>query len=139
MAALALALALDMLVEVTTEWGLPHRPVVADASYGDATEFRLGLTDGLASVLAGSPTKTAHPAHAVPVTPACRGNGRPPQPRHPYKPIDLQTLVMDAGKAQGRFVVWRHGSKHLPGNPTARMRSQFLDLRVRPANRNIPP
>ena len=24
-------------------WGLPARPVVADAGYGDATEFRLGL------------------------------------------------------------------------------------------------
>lgn len=38
-------LALDMLDEITTEWGLPNRPVVADAGYGDATEFRLGLTD----------------------------------------------------------------------------------------------
>ncbi|GAB2798035.1 SRSO17 transposase [Amycolatopsis magusensis] len=29
-------LALDMLDETTTEWGLPPRPVVADAGYGDA-------------------------------------------------------------------------------------------------------
>src|ERR1700754_1668627 len=38
-------LALDMIDEVTRDWGLPPRPVVADAGYGDATEFRLGLTE----------------------------------------------------------------------------------------------
>jgi SRSO17 transposase len=132
-------LALDMLDEVTTEWGLPRRPVVADAGYGDATEFRLGLTDrDLAYVLAVSPTATAHPGDAVPVTPAWAGNGRPPGPRYPDKPVDLKPLVMRAGRSQGRFVVWRHGSKKSPGNPTASMRSRFLALRVRPANRNIP-
>jgi SRSO17 transposase len=35
-------------------------------------------------------------------------------------------------------VVWRHGSRKTAGNPTATMRSRFLALRVRPANRNIP-
>jgi SRSO17 transposase len=132
-------LALDMLDEVTTEWGLARRPVVADAGYGDATEFRLGLTDrDLAYVLAVSPTATVHPGDAVPVTPAWGGNGRPSGPRYPDKPVDLKTLVIRAGRSQGRFVVWRHGSKKSPGNPTASMRSRFLALRVRPANRNIP-
>ncbi|GAB3890254.1 hypothetical protein GCM10029964_061470 [Kibdelosporangium lantanae] len=132
-------LALDMLDEVIGQWGVPRRPVVADAGYGDATEFRLGLTDrDLVYVLAVSPTATAHPGDAVPVTPAWTGTGRPPGPRYPDKPLDLETLVMQAGRAQGRFVVWRHGSKKSPGNPTASMRSRFLALRVRPANRNIP-
>jgi SRSO17 transposase len=132
-------LALDMLDEVTAKWGLPQRPVVADAGYGDATEFRLGLTErGLTYVLAVSPTATAHPADALPVTPVWKGNGRPPGPRYPDQPVDLKTLVMAAGRAAGRFVVWRHGSKKSPGNPTASMRSRFLALRVRPANRNIP-
>src|SRR3954469_1204274 len=42
-------LALDMLEEILEDesadggWGLPTRPVVADAGYGDATEFRRGL------------------------------------------------------------------------------------------------
>jgi len=55
--------------EVTVEWGLPARPVVADAGYGDATEFRLGLTErGLTYVLAVSPAATAHPAEAVPTS-----------------------------------------------------------------------
>ena len=132
-------LALDMLDEVTTEWGLPPRPVVADAGYGDATEFRLGLTErGLTYVLAVRPDATAHPADAVPTTAAWTGNGRPPGPRYQDKPVDLKTLAMNAGRSAGRFVVWRHGSKKSPGNPTASMRSRFLALRVRPASRTIP-
>lgn len=61
--------------------------MVADAGYRDATEFRLGLT----YVLAVSPTATAHPAEAVPVTPAYRGNGRPPLSRYPGKQWEEET------------------------------------------------
>jgi SRSO17 transposase len=136
-------LALDMLDEITGPspegWGLPARPVVADAGYGDATEFRLGLTErGLTYVLAVSSTATAHPADAIAVTPPYCGHGRFPAPCYPDKPLSLKSLVMAAGRSVGRFVVWRHGSKKSPGNPTANMRSRFLALRVRPANRNIP-
>src|SRR4029450_3212047 len=35
-------------------------------------------------------------------------------------------------------VPWRHGTRRTRGNPTAKMRSRFLVLRVRPANRDIP-
>jgi SRSO17 transposase len=37
--------ALEMLDEVREQWELPDLPVVADAGYGDATGFRLGLTE----------------------------------------------------------------------------------------------
>jgi SRSO17 transposase len=132
-------LALDMLDEVIDEWGLPARPVVADAGYGDASGFRLGLTErGLTYVLAVRSGMTAHPAQAAPVTPAWVGNGRPPGPRYPDKPVDLTTLAMTAGRSAGRFVLWRHGSRKTPGNPTGNMRSRFLALRVRPAGRTIP-
>jgi SRSO17 transposase len=132
-------LALDMLDELVGEWGTPTRPVVADAGYGDATAFRLGLTErGLPYVLAVTPTATAHPAAAEPVTPEYSGAGRPPGPRYPDPPQDLRALVLQAGRSAGRYVVWRHGSRRGPGNPTARMRSRFLALRVRPANRHIP-
>ena len=98
--------------------------MVADAGYGDATEFRLGLTErGLTYALAVSPTATAQPGEAAPVTPAYRGTGRPPQPRYPDPPQDLKTLVTAAGRSAGRYVVWRHGSRKTPGNPTASMRS----------------
>jgi hypothetical protein len=52
--------------------------------------------------------------------------------------VDLRTLVMQAGRAAGRYVIWRHGTHPTPDNRTARMRSRFLALRVRPANRHIP-
>ena len=35
-------------------------------------------------------------------------------------------------------MTWRHGTKVTKGNPTASMTSQFLAIRVRPANRDIP-
>lgn len=131
-------LALDMIDELV-EWGLPARPVVADAGYGDASGFRQGLTDrGLTYVVAVNPIATVHPATAVPVTPAYGGTGRRPEPRYPDPPADLKTLVVNAGRSAGRFVTWRHGSHKSAANPTGRMRSRFLALRVRPANRHIP-
>jgi SRSO17 transposase len=48
-------LALDMLDQMTSDWGLPRLPVAADAGYGDTTEFRLGLEQrGLRYVVAVS-------------------------------------------------------------------------------------
>jgi len=130
-------LALDMIDELAG-WGLPSRPVVADAGYGDAAAFRQGLTDrNIPYVLTVKPTATAYPADAVPVTAAYAGNGRPPASAYPDPPRDLKTLVTAAGRSAGRYVTWRHGTHKTPANPTAGMRSRFLALRVRPAGRNI--
>ena len=133
-------LALDMLDEMTASWGLPaDRPVVADAGYGDATGFRLGLTTrGLTYVVAVKPTTSAYPAHAVPLAPAYTGRGRPPVPRYRDDPDNLRALVMAAGRGALRQLTWRQGTRRTKGNPTAKMRSRFVALRVRPANRDIP-
>src|SRR3954452_19742333 len=80
-------LALDMLDEVLGEpesggWGLPARCAVADAGYGDVTEFRLGLAArDLAYVVAVKATTSAYPVDAVPTAPPYAGRGRPPTPR----------------------------------------------------------
>jgi DDE superfamily endonuclease len=51
--------ALEMLDEVRDQWELPDLPVVADAGYGDATGFRLGLTErGLAAGRSAARTVT---------------------------------------------------------------------------------
>jgi SRSO17 transposase len=133
-------LALDMLDEMTTSWGLPaDRPVVADCGYGDATGFRLGLTDrGLAYVVAVKPITSAYPADAVPVAAPYAGRGRPPVPRYRTDPANLRALALSAGRGALRQVTWRHGTRRTKGNPTAKMRSRFLAIRVRPANREIP-
>ena len=132
-------LALDMLDELVGAWGLPERPVAADAGYGDVTAFRLGLTDrGLRYVVAVKPTTSAHPGDAVPTRPPYQGRGRPPTPRYPDEATNLRTLALAVGRTATRTVTWRHGTRATKGNPTARLRSRFLALRVRPANRDIP-
>jgi SRSO17 transposase len=132
-------LALDMLDEMIGEWGLPKLPVASDSGYGDATLFRLGLAErGLCYVVQVDPTATAHPVDAVPVTPDYSGRGRPPHPAYPDPPMTFKDLVVAASRATARQVTWRHGSRATAGNPTAAMRSHFLRLRIRPANRDIP-
>jgi SRSO17 transposase len=137
-------LALDMLDRILAAendggWGLPERTVVADAGYGDTTEFRLGLADrGLGYVVAVKPTTSAYPLDAVPTAPAYAGRGRPPTPRYREDPTNLADLARTAGRAALRRVTWRHGSRRNTRNPTAAMRSRFTALRVRPANRDIP-
>lgn len=132
-------LALDMLDQVTGQWGLPKLPVVGDSGYGDATEFRLALDQrGLDYVLEVDPTASAHPGDAVPVTPPYNGRGRPPVPGYPDKPSNLRALALAAGRGALRQVTWRRGTKRSATNPNAAMRGRFLAIRVRPANRNIP-
>lgn len=137
-------LALDMLDEVLGKpeeggWGLPARPVVSDAGYGDATEFRLGLAArDLTYVVAVKATTSAYPADAAPSAPPYAGRGRPPAPRYRGEATTLAGLALAAGRPALHRVTWRHGSRKNAGNPTAAMRSRFLALRVRPANRDIP-
>jgi SRSO17 transposase len=137
-------LALDMLDEITGAeaaggWGLPRRPVTADAGYGEITAFRLGLeARGLPYVVAVKAATSAYLASAAPQTVDYTGRGRPPVPRYRDQPASLRALVLDAGRKACRYVTWRHGTKKGPGNRTAAMRSRFTALRVRPANRDIP-
>uniref|UniRef100_UPI00082CF2DE IS701 family transposase n=1 Tax=Microtetraspora fusca TaxID=1997 RepID=UPI00082CF2DE len=108
-------LALDMLDELAV-WGHVPPLVVADAQG----------------------TTSAHAADAVPETTPYAGTGRRPAARYRAKPSNLRELVMSAGRSRLRRVTWRYGSKHTKGNPTAKMTSRFIALRVRPANRDIP-
>jgi SRSO17 transposase len=136
--------ALEMLDEITGGeqaggWGLEPRPVVADAGFGDCTEFRLGLeTRGLSYVVAVKSTTSAYPADAEPVAPPYSGRGRPPVARYRDAPSSLAELALAAGRGSLRRITWRHGTRKTPGNPTAAMTSRFLALPVRPANREIP-
>jgi SRSO17 transposase len=137
-------LALDMLDEITGPpgsggWGLPARPVVADAGYGEITGFRLGLESrGLEYVVAVQAATSAYPASAVPAVLPRAGTGRPSVPRYREPPSSLRALVVEAGRKACRNVTWRHGTKKTPGNRTAAMRSRFTAIRVRPASRDIP-
>jgi SRSO17 transposase len=120
-------LALGMLDELLG-WGLEPRVVQADGGYGDITAFRVGLEERqLEYVVQVKGATSAHPAAAVPVTPAYKGTGRPPRPRYPDKPTSLRALALATGPDAARPVTWRERDR---GPLTGR----FVALRVRPAN-----
>ncbi|MDV2476796.1 IS701 family transposase [Rhodococcus zopfii] len=131
------AMALEMLDELIS-WGRVPPVIVADAGSGDSAPFRQGLTDrDLVYVVAVKAATLAHPADAVPAAAGYSGRGRPPARRYPPA-ATCRDLVLAAGIGALTEVTWRRGTKNGPGNPTAAMRSRFVALRVRPANRTIP-
>ncbi|WP_433497601.1 IS701 family transposase [Sphaerimonospora sp. CA-214678] len=131
-------LALDMLDELAA-WGPAPPVVVADAGYGDVTALRLGLSArNIPYIVAVKGTTSAYDGDAVPETVPYSGRGRRPVAKYRTTRSSLRDLVMSAGRSRLRRVTWRHGSKHTTGNPTAKMTSRFIALRVRPANRDIP-
>jgi SRSO17 transposase len=131
-------LALEMLDELAV-WGRTCPVVVADAGYGDNSHFRAGLSArGIPWVMSVKAGNTAYRADAVPERLASTGPGRPSNPRYRQGPSTLAGLAVDAGRKQLRQATWRHGTKNTGANKTAAMKSRFLALRVRPANRHIP-
>ncbi|TQF01962.1 IS701 family transposase [Kitasatospora acidiphila] len=131
-------LALDMIDE-TRSWGVHVPLAVADAGYGDAAAFRLGLQQrGLHYVVGISTTLSAHPGEARPFTPAYNGTGRPPVAKYPDKPRSVKELAIAAGPKAAKPVSWREGSR--PGRARSgfkRMYSRFVALRIRPAGREV--
>jgi len=116
------------IIDQLLGWGLERRVVQADGGYGDITAFRTGLEEReLEYVVQVKGATSAQPADAVPVAPEYHGRGRPPVARYPEKPSSLRDLVLAAGREQVRTVGWREGDR----GPLA---SQFIALRVRPAN-----
>src|SRR5436190_911337 len=82
------------------------------------------------------PDATAHPADAVPVTAAYSGRGRRPKPAYPEAPVTFKDLVLAAGRGGVRKLAWRQGTRATAGNQQAKLRSHFLAIRIRPANRD---
>jgi SRSO17 transposase len=131
-------LALDM-VDETRSWGIDVPLAVADAGYGDAAAFRLGLGErGLNYVVGISTTMTAQPGQAVPVAEPYAGTGRPPVPKYPDPAQSVKQLVIAAGRKAARPVQWREGSRPGTGRTgRKRMYSRFVALQIRPAGREI--
>jgi SRSO17 transposase len=123
-------LALEMIDELR-DWGLVPPVIGADSGYGDITEFRQGLEDrALHYVLQVTADASAFAADVHRERPAYRGIGRPPAARYRTTPSSLRELALAAGADAAVEVTWREGSR-------GPMRSRFLALRVRPANRQL--
>jgi SRSO17 transposase len=120
-------LALDMFDELGG-WGLTPPVVLADAAYGEAGEFRLGLERrGLAYVVQVPGTISAYPQEVVPEAVAYAGRGRPPVPRYRRPRSSLRALALAAGERAATTIAWRQGADDQP------LVSRFVALRVRPA------
>jgi SRSO17 transposase len=114
--------------------GLPAAPVVADAGYGDTTEFRDALTTAAIPYAVGvkGDTTVWRPGDAPRPPQRWGGRGRPPtrvRRTATHRPVKLKTLAAELPPAAWRRVTWREGTR-------GAMRSRFARVRVRPAHRD---
>ena len=122
-------LALD-LIDSARSWGLPPQVILADAGYGDITDFRRGLESRLLSYAVGV-TNHVRVWVAPPLLirhERC-STGRPPLRQFDYgrqKPMTVRAVAEEQHE-KFRTVTWRSGSK-------GPMRSRFLARRVQAAH-----
>jgi SRSO17 transposase len=114
--------------------GLSAAPVVADAGYGDTTEFREALTErGFSYVVGIKGETTLWPPGTGPLPPAgYTGRGRPPtrvRRSAEHRPLSARQLAEQLPASAWREVRWREGTR-------GAMRSRFAAVRVRPAHRD---
>ncbi len=124
-------IALEQLTELQAE-GLPPAPVVADAGYGDITEFRDQLTARRMPYILGVKGGTAvwSPGKAPLGPHRPRGHGRPPtrlRRSARRRPVRITALAARLPEASWASVTWREGTR-------GAMTSRFARLRVRPAH-----
>ncbi len=102
--------------------------VLADAAYGEVSQFRLGLEQRELAYLVQVPgTISAYGEDVAPQTVPYAGRGRPPVARYRQQRSSLRALVLAAGERAARTVTWRQGADGQP------LGSGFVALRVRPA------
>jgi SRSO17 transposase len=116
------------LIDHARAWGLADRIVVADAGYGDATEFRDGLeARHLPYVVGIAATVGVWTRPPKAVVPPYGGRGQPPT-RTAYgtqRPVSARAAVATA--TGWKTIRWRHGTQGW-------LTSRFLALRVQPSH-----
>ena len=114
--------------------GVARGVVLADAAYGNDTEFRDQLTVLSVPYVVGVQSSiTVWPPGAAPLPPKPYGGmGRPPKLVRRdanHRPVAAKTLAMSLPRSRYRSVAWREGS-------AGTLRSRFAAMRVRPAHRD---
>jgi len=122
-------LALD-LIDLVRSWGLPPQVTLADAGYGDITEFRRGLERRRLPYAVGVTSQVRVWVEPPLLIQHARcSTGRPPLRHYDYgeqKPQSVRA-VADGQREKLRAVTWRQGSR-------GPMRSRFLARRVQAAH-----
>jgi SRSO17 transposase len=113
------------------QWGVRRHVVLADAGYGDCTEFRTGLRErGLRYVVGVNGTHLVWPPGSNPQPPKRRPGQAGLAPTKyvdgDTRPIAIADLVQNIPRSGYRKVAWREGSR-------GRQTSRFLAMRVRVA------
>lgn len=122
-------------IERARQRGLPQGVILADAGYGNDSNFRAALTKmELAYVVGVQSTVTVwKPGEAPQPAPARTSNiGRPRKllrrdPKH--QPVAVKTLALLLAPDAWKNVTWRESAKK-------KLRSRFAVVRVRPAHRD---
>jgi SRSO17 transposase len=114
--------------------GVARHVVLADAGYGDVTEFREGLGErGLEYVVGVQSGLVAWAPGTGPTPPRAWADGRDRVGTRYHtgeqKPATLLNLAKAAGSASCRAVTWREGTK-------GKQRSRFNAVRIRTAHRH---
>jgi SRSO17 transposase len=113
---------------------LPPAPVVADAGYGDTSEFRDALTErGFSYALGIKADTSVWPSGTAPLPPKrWSGRGRPPmrvRRSEDHKPFSARELAARLSNRVWKSVRWREGTK-------GTLSSRFAAARIRPAHRD---
>jgi SRSO17 transposase len=123
-------------IRLALKAGVPRGPVLADAGYGNGTDFRDTVTEEfkLPYVVGIESSTTVWPPGQEPLPPAPRkgGRGRPPtllKRDATHKPVSVKGLALSLSPSAFKKVTWREGS-------AGKMKSRFAAVRVRPAHRD---
>jgi SRSO17 transposase len=126
-------LALEQIRQAATA-GIDRGVVLADAAYGNDTDFRAGLTELELTYVVGIQSTTSVWGPGTDPLPAKNwsGTGRPPKllrrdRRH--RPIAVKELALKLHSAAWKNITWREGSDR-------KLKSRFAAVRVRPAHRD---
>ena len=117
------------------ERGLPQGVILADAGYGNDSDFRAALTEMECPYVMGiqSSVTVWKPGEEPKPAPARRSNiGRPRkrlQRDAQRQPVSVKALALSLSAGSWKTVTWRQGTRK-------KLRSRFASVRVRPAHRD---
>jgi SRSO17 transposase len=124
-------------IDATLEWGLARRVLLADAGYGDVTEYRDGLVArGIEYIVGVQGSLVAWAPGTGPIPPP---KTRPPGQAGKFptrwktgedKPLSLLSLAIARGRSACKMVHWREGSR-------GRQSSHFGAVRIRTAHLHL--